>query len=78
MRLLLPLHTPPDLPGCQVPPVVEIAQIPTFSSVQGLGKRRSRLLALHNAKGSQGSKPSLHVEPPLLVVAIGELREGGG
>ena len=76
MRLLLPLHTCPDLPSCQVHPVVKIAQIAALTGVERADKRRPRLSTLHNAQSTKSAKPGLHIELPLLVVAIVELGEG--
>ena len=75
MRLLLPLHTVPDLPCRRVHPGVVVAQFSTFPTVQRRREGGPALSALHNAHGTKGAKPGLHVKPPLLVVAIGELGE---
>ncbi|RPD52174.1 hypothetical protein L227DRAFT_568756 [Lentinus tigrinus ALCF2SS1-6] len=75
MRLLLPVHAVPYLPSRRIHPGIVVAQFSTFTAVQRHREGWPGLSALHNAHGTKGLKPGLHIKPPLLVVSIGELGE---
>ncbi|RPD52431.1 hypothetical protein L227DRAFT_568598 [Lentinus tigrinus ALCF2SS1-6] len=80
MRLLLPVHAVPYLPSRRIHPGIVVAQFSTFTAVQRHREGWPGLSALHNAHGTKGLKPGLHIKPPLLTcdVAMERQSEDGG